>query len=144
MQAYNIIPLSGCSQVLLECVLLLLCALKGIRELMSLSHAGTQIEEPFATLPLGAYCEMMSRHAKEQYDRRKGTIVPHLNVCTPHQTICAQKHIHKCTQKVVGADSLEVALQYTGGPSPDQAMTDSEICRAACNSAEGAKGFEGI
>ena len=50
------------------------------------SRAGTQIEEPFATLPLDAYCEMMSRHAKEQYERRRG-VFPHLailqftNVC---------------------------------------------------------------
>lgn len=46
--------------------------LGGIKELMWLRHAGTQIEEPFATLPLDAYCEMMSRHATEQYERRKG------------------------------------------------------------------------
>ena len=45
---------------------------EGIKKLMLLKHAGTQIEEPFATLPLDAYCEMMSRHAKEQYKRRKG------------------------------------------------------------------------
>lgn len=40
------------------------------------SRAGTQIEEPFATLPLDAYCEMMSRHAKEQYERRRGVFSP--------------------------------------------------------------------
>ncbi|CAL5224016.1 g6636 [Coccomyxa viridis] len=47
---------------------------------MGIDNIGTQIEEPFATLPLGAYCEMMSRHAKEQYDRRKGPLATVLRV----------------------------------------------------------------
>ena len=58
-----------------------------IKELTWLRHAGTQIEEPFATLPLDAYCEMMSRHAKEQYDRRKGAL-PH-----PHIPIINQMYV---------------------------------------------------
>ncbi|CAK0748372.1 hypothetical protein CVIRNUC_001834 [Coccomyxa viridis] len=41
---------------------------------MGIDNIGTQIEEPFATLPLDAYCEMMSRHAKEQYERRRGPL----------------------------------------------------------------------
>ena len=55
-----------------------------IKELMWLRPAGTQIEEPFATLPLDAYCEMMSRHAKEQYERRRG-VLPHLDIPTIYQ-----------------------------------------------------------
>ena len=33
---------------------------------------GIQIEEPFHVLPMDAYCSMMSSHAKEQFNRRKG------------------------------------------------------------------------
>ena len=51
------------------------------------SRAGTQIEEPFATLPLDAYCEMMSRHAKEQYERRRG-VFPHLAIPAIYKCMC--------------------------------------------------------